>query len=161
MKITINYNGSSETYTLEDHITPQRSVIWIGGHDDAVYNTITIEGADTFQCSISFDKETAKWIASNGQVRTECPRGLKSDRSKACSVCRGCCVNIRIANPIYSLRTPQHPTLVNGKSLPNEGIILNESDIITIKTELPEYEKFCKDHTNLQFDDQGYVICRN
>lgn len=161
MKIAISHNGYSETFTLENHITPQRSVIWIGGHDDAVYNTITIEGADTFQCSISFDKETAKWKAFNGQIRTECPRGLKSDRSKACSLCRGCCVNIHPANPAYSLRTPQKETLVNGKPLSKEGVILSDNDIITIKTELPEYEKFCKNHTNLQFDDLGYVICRD
>lgn len=132
MKITISNNGGSETITLEDNITPQRPVIWIGAHDDAVYNTIIIEGADTFQCSISFDKETAKWKAHNGQVRTECPRGLKSDRSKACSLCRGCCVNIRTANPTYSLRTPQNPTFLNGKPLPKEGVILNDNDIITI-----------------------------
>lgn len=132
MKITINNNGCSKTITLKDNITPQRPVIWIGAHDDAVYNTIIIDGSDTFQCSISFDKETAKWKVQNGQVRTECPRGLKSDRAKACSLCRGCCVNIRTANPTYSLRIPQNPTLLNGQPLPVEGVILNENDIITI-----------------------------
>lgn len=136
MNVTISYNGCSETITLENHITPQRSVIWIGGHDDAVYNTIIIEGADTFQCSISFDKETSNWIVSNGQVRTECPRGLKSDRSKACSLCRGCCVNIRTANPTYSLRIPQNTTLVNGEPLPKDGVVLNDNDIISIIAEL-------------------------
>lgn len=131
MNIYITHNGKTDNYALESLITPVRQVIWVGKHDEAVYNTVHVEGVDTFQCSISFDKEVGTWLLTNGQVRTECPRGLMSSRAKACSMCMGRCVNLRPANPTYSLRLPEVETLLNGESVPAEGALLAEGDTIS------------------------------
>lgn len=133
--MTINIISSSETksFKLESLITPARQVIWIGQKSDAVYNTITVDSDDIFLCTISYDKGEGTWMLSSGQVRTHCSRGLKSDRSKACSVCRGCCGYIRTANPDYSLRQPKGKVVINGSPLSEGGIVLNEGDTISFE----------------------------
>ncbi len=162
MQITIADNTKTTTITLEEHITPVRQVIWIGAKDDAVYNTIIIDTPDTYQCSITFDSATGVWTLRNGQVRTECPRGLKSNRMRACSVCPGCCINLHTANPTYSLRTPKRHTLINGAPIPADGIQLHDHDTISLTAAspaVPPYQLFCQQHTDFQFDDQGYIVC--
>lgn len=131
MNIHITNNGKTESLVLESLITPVRQVIWVGKHSETVYNTIHVEGIETFQCSITFDKEANTWLLTHGQVRTECPRGLMSNRAKACSMCMGRCVNPRPANPTYSLRMPTEETLLNGEAVPAEGALLTEGDTIS------------------------------
>lgn len=133
MEIKISINGRVENITLESHITPSRQVIWIGAPDERVYNTITLEGIDTYQCSIAFDHLTSTWTLTHGQTRTECPRGLLSDRSRACSMCRGCCVSVHTARPTYSLRTPRLTTILNGAPLGTSAIILTGGDTISFE----------------------------
>lgn len=133
MTVKIEYQEISMLIELEKFITPVRQVIWIGAKDEGVYNTLHIDGVDVFQSSISYDRESQTWTLSNGQVRTHCTRGLKSDRSRACSLCRGCCAYVRTANPDYSRRMPNKITLLNGNSLPDEGVILKDEDVISFR----------------------------
>lgn len=64
-------------------------------------------------------------------MRTECPRGLKSDRAKACSMCMGRCVNPRTANPVYSYRKPKGGTLLNGVPLGDSPVVVKDGDTIS------------------------------
>ena len=133
MTITIiDKHLESHIFELEGCIAPFRKEIWIGGKDDKVYNTITIEGFDTFQCSILYNAEEKTWTIQEGQTRTECPKGLLSERSRACLMCRGCCVNPNTASPRYTLRIPKTPTLVNGKTIPLKGIRLVGEETISL-----------------------------
>lgn len=136
MNIYITNNGKTENYALESLITPVRQEIWVGKLDDAVYNTVHVEGVETYQCSITFEQETGTWRLINGQVRTECPRGLMSNRAKACSMCMGRCVNLRPANPTYSLRTPKVKTMLNGGLVTGVGCTLNENDVISFQADI-------------------------
>lgn len=131
MTVNIIHNGNTLPVELERLVTYARQVVWVGAPSDEVYNTITLPGVDTFQCSIAYDKTAGMWLLTDGQVRTHCSRGLKSDRSRACSMCKGCCGYIRTANPHYSLRQPSLPTLLNGHPLSEEGSLLTEGDTIT------------------------------
>lgn len=128
MKIIIE----DKEYELEPLVTAVRQTIWIGVATQGIYNTVTLTSGDTYQCTITHDRANDCWILTDGQVRTECPRGLKSSRSKACSACIGCCINSPIAQPTYSLRMPSSPTLLNGQPIPSEGVTLNEGDVISV-----------------------------
>ncbi len=130
MNINIVTQSGTLPVALEQHINYARQVIWIGAKSEEVYNTITLEGVDLFQCSIAYDKETDTWSLTHGQYRTHCTRGLKSDRSRACSLCRGCCACLRTANPDYSLRIPSQATLLNGVAVNGEAVVLKEGDVI-------------------------------
>ena len=44
-----------------------------------------------------------------------------------------CCVNVRTANPDYSLREPKSGLLVNGVPVTDDGIILKEDDAISFE----------------------------
>lgn len=140
MNISILTEGEKKDVCLEQHITNARQVVWIGSQTPEVYNTITLANVDVFQCSVLYDKESGTWELMHGQVRTHCTRGLKSDRSRACSMCKGCCGYIRTANPDYSLRVPSTKTLLNGKVV-SERIILNEGDCISFEV--------CSDHAKV------------
>lgn len=131
MNIKLVTDSEAMQLNLESLIIPVRQVIWIGRKDDAVYNTVHVDCEDTFLCSIAFAKDTGAWTLTNGQVRTHCPRGLRSYRSKACSACQGCCAYHRTANPDYSLRVPKSQTLINGNPVPEEGVLLCEGDTIS------------------------------
>lgn len=130
MNIKIIHNDTELSINPEQHITYARQVIWVGVRSTEVYNTISIEGLDTFQCTIAYNKSDNTWRLTRGQVRTHCARGLKSDRSRACSLCRGCCGYIHTANPDYSLRVPAMSTLLNGTPVPEEGMTLKDGDTI-------------------------------
>lgn len=132
MEINIQHKDGTLRIIPEQHISHARQVIWIGKNTDEVYNTITLEGCDTFQCSITYNKANDTWLLTDGQLRTLCPRGLKSNRSRACSMCRGCCGYIHTANPDYALRHPSFPTLLNGNTIPPDGVILKDGDTINI-----------------------------
>lgn len=121
----------SNEFVLEDQLSPSRSIIMIGKESEEAYNVIpTGEHWDLFQCQLTHSERG--WLLRNGQWRTECPKGIRSRLQHACQVCRGCCVNVRTANPKYSWRFPACATLLNGKIVPEEGIVVKDGDIITI-----------------------------
>jgi hypothetical protein len=41
-------------------------------------------------------------------------------------------VNVRTANPTYSWRFPEKPTLLNGETIPENGVVVKEGDVISI-----------------------------
>ena len=126
-KLTV---GNSE-YVLEDLISQSRSMITIGRETDEAFNVITTgEYWDVFQCQ--FNHTGNGWLLRNGQLRTECPKGIKSRLQHACQMCMGRCVNIRTANPRYSWRYPVQPTLLNGLPLSDDGVVVKDGDVITI-----------------------------
>ena len=128
MAITIII-GSRE-YVLDSFLSRARTIITIGRMTDEAHNVIAVddEQMDVFQCQVT--KGDEGWLLRLGQWRTECPKGIRSDRQHACSMCRGCCVNVRTANPTYSWRMPSVPMTVNDVPLTNEGVILKDGDIL-------------------------------
>lgn len=128
MNIVIN----NKEYNLETIYTYQRKLISIGRKCDEVCNAIEIDddAFDIFQCQISKNGND-EWQIHNGQYRTECPKGLKSARDKACSMCMSVCVSISIANPTYSWRIPERATLLNGEMF-DEYAPLHEGDVISV-----------------------------
>ena len=126
-KLTV---GNSE-YVLEDLISQSRSMITIGRETDEAFNVITTGGHwGVFQCQ--FNCTDSGWLLRNGQLRTECPKGIKSRLQHACRMCMGRCVNIRTANPRYSWRFPDHPTLLNGLPLSDGGVVVKDGNVITV-----------------------------
>lgn len=128
--LTIHIDNAS--YNLLTLVNYARKVVWIGGRNQHVNNTIALDPskADTFQSSIEW-VEGKGWLIHQGQLRTECPKGIRSDRQHACSMCMGCCVNGTPGRPTYSWRLPSRLTLLNGMPIPSEGSILQEGDSIT------------------------------
>ena len=126
MKISFN----NPEYVLEDFLSRARTIVTIGRMTDEAHNVIAVDDVamDVFQCQLT--KGDDGWRLRLGQWRTECPKGIRSDRQHACSMCRGCCVNVRTANPTYSWRIPSVPMTVNGEPLTNEGVILHDGDIL-------------------------------
>lgn len=128
MKIIIN----DTEYTLDNLITHTRKLISVGRKCDEVCNAIAVdeEAFDVFQCQISRNAD-GEWLIHNGQYRTECPKGLRSPRDKACNSCMSVCVSISVANPTYSWRTPEKATLLNGATFDGYAP-LHEGDNITV-----------------------------
>lgn len=89
MNITLTTPNHTYTFALEV------KVITIGRKCEEVWNAVAIdcESISEFQCQIQYADD--KWIISNGQIRTECPKGLRSNRLIPCSFCMGRCVNLR------------------------------------------------------------------
>ncbi len=127
MKTSLTIN--TQTFVLEDFLSPSRTLITIGAESDEAYNVITT-GSDTelFQCQLS--QKDGGWLLRHGQLRTECPKGIRSRLQHACEMCMGRCVNLRPARPTYSLRYPSVPTLLNGQALPDEGALIHDGDTI-------------------------------
>ncbi len=120
---------SKGEYVLEDFLSRTRTIITIGRQTDEAYNVIALdEDVDIFLCQLTHNEDG--WTLKSGQWRTECPKGIRSDLQHACSMCRGCCVNVRTANPKYSWRMPTVPATINGKTIPEEGVIVKEGDWI-------------------------------
>ena len=121
--------GSRE-YALDSFLSRARTIITIGRMTDEAHNVIAVDDdtVDVFQCQ--FTKGDDGWLVRLGQWRTECPKGIRPDRQHACSMCRGCCVNVRTANPTYSWRIPSVPLFVNGSPLSNDGIVLHDGDVL-------------------------------
>lgn len=118
-------------YVLEKMLSASRTIITIGMETDETYNVITTgEEGEMFQCQLTRTEEG--WLLRNGQWRTECPKGIRSRLQHACALCRGCCVNVRTANPTYSWRFPEKPTLLNGETIPEKGVVVKEDDVISI-----------------------------
>ncbi len=126
-KLIIN----TDEYVLEDLLTPSRTVITVGMESDETYNVVpTGNQWNLFQCQLTHTDKG--WLLRNGQWRTECPKGIRSRLQHACQMCLGRCVNIRTANPKYSWRFPDHATLLNGTTVPEDGVVVQDGDIITV-----------------------------
>lgn len=132
MTIDIQTGDQFVTYNLDELAQKHSGVITIGRRCDEVWNAIAINDAstDTFQCHI-FGAAGGPWRLNNGQNRTECPKGLRSARLVPCNGCTGRCVNITSGRPKYYTRTPDSPTLFNGKQVGKWGETLNEGDKVT------------------------------
>ena len=117
---------------LEGFLSRARTIVTLGRSSEEVYNVLTVEDetADVFQCQ--FVRSGDGWKVQNGQWRTECPKGIRSHLQHACSMCLGRCVNPQPAHPVYSWRTPEHPTLLNGKALSQEGTELHDGDVLQV-----------------------------
>lgn len=118
-------------FVLEKMVSASRTIITIGRETDETYNVITTGGeGEMFQCQLT--RAEGGWLLRNGQWRTECPKGIRSRLQHACALCRGCCVNVRTANPTYSWRFPEKPTLLNGETIPEKGVVVKEGDVISV-----------------------------
>ena len=126
----MNLNVNGNTISLDTLLSKYRTIISLGRQTTEAYNVVAIdeESVDVFQCQ--FKRSGDGWLVQNGQWRTECPKGIRSQLQHACSMCMGRCVNTRPANPTYSWRMPAHPTLLCGKPIPSEGSILYAGDVL-------------------------------
>lgn len=122
--------GDNE-FVLEKMLSASRTIITIGLETDETYNMITTGGeGEMFQCQLT--RTEGGWLLRNGQWRTECPKGIRSRLQHACAMCLGRCVNDRTANPRYSWRFPEKPTLLNGEIIPENGVVVKEGDVISV-----------------------------
>ncbi|MCF0198655.1 MAG: hypothetical protein HUK02_04935 [Bacteroidaceae bacterium] len=124
--------GAVRSLELESLITATRQVVWIGCEHEDAYNTVTATGYDPFQCSVVHDAQADTWTLVHGQLRTDCPKGLLSDRAKACSMCPGCCINPHPASPSYSHRHPKQSTLLNGTPVTEQGTRLIGGETVSV-----------------------------
>lgn len=133
MKLEVQYNGQVQTYDIEAIPTAKSGVINIGRKCKNVWNTIAIDSdtVDPFQCQL-IGCVGGSWRITDGQNRTECPKGLLSSKVVPCNGCLGRCVNIHAGRPKYYQRIPQTATLINGMPIKEYGSTLNIGDIITI-----------------------------
>ncbi len=128
-------------YRLTEFLIQGRTLVTLGRRSDEIYNCVDIdsEHLDPFQCQFSRD-DAGRWTIQHGQLRTECPRGLKSARQIACTSCPGCCINIRPGRPNYFWRHPAHDTLLNGHPLDSTPHLLHPNDSIEIADILISFE---------------------
>ena len=116
---------------LEANLSRARTIITLGRSSEEAYNVLALDDPcmDVFQCQFTRTAEGG-WKVQNGQWRTECPKGIRSRLQHACSLCMGCCVNVRPAHPIYDWRMPEKATRLNGVELTHEGVELKDGDVI-------------------------------
>lgn len=129
MKTYIDIKGRMTD--LESLLSVGRRIITLGRSSEEAYNVVALddEALDVFQCQ--FTRSGEGWKVQNGQWRTECPKGIRSRLQHACSLCMGCCVNVRPAHPIYDWRMPEQATKVNGVDIKDEeGVELKDGDVI-------------------------------
>jgi len=126
-------NKRIRSYRLKEFLIMGRTFVTLGRKSDEVYNCIDLDSnsLDPFQCQFARDEE-GHWTIQQGQIRTECPRGLISARQIACTSCPGCCVNIRPGRPRYYWRYPKQETLLNDSPLDQEKHLLKPGDSIRI-----------------------------
>jgi len=135
--MTLEITTSKENYTVEVDTLPSApsGVITIGQRCKQVWNAIAIddETVDPFQCHL-LGVVGGKWTLNNGQVRTECPKGLISSKTVPCNGCTGRCVNIHPGRPKYPQRLPETATLINGEAVGKWGSELKEGDVVEMGT---------------------------
>jgi len=129
MILEVHTKGGVESYDVDD-LAERYKVISIGRRSTEVWNTIAIEdeGVDEFQCHL-IGCVGGPWRLNHGQNRTDCPKGLRSDRLVPCNGCEGPCVGGR---PKFANRLPSVPTLVNDVPVGKWGTTLSEGDRITM-----------------------------
>lgn len=132
MKLEYTINGEVTSVDLDALAEDYSGIINIGKKCKQVWNTVMIddESVDQFQCNLI--GRSGSYRLNHGQQRTECPKGLLSDRTVPCNTCTGRCVNIRAGRPKYFHRNPETPTLVNGAPVGEWGTDINEGDVITL-----------------------------
>lgn len=120
-------------YELEELLTAERTIVTLGRQCDEVYNCIALdsEDLDPFACQFTRD-ENGRWNIQQGQLRSECPKGLRNRRQRTCSGCSGRCVNIRPGRPLYYWRYPEQEIRLNGLPLGREPHPLHEGDALEI-----------------------------
>lgn len=132
MKLSIKTNDTNTIYNLDELATLYSGIVNIGKRCKEVWNTIAIEDetADPFQCNM-VGAVGGDWRLTHGQNRTECPKGLVSNKTIPCSSCMGRCVGLHPGKAKYYKRNPEIQTLLNGKPLSEWGNIIKIGDIIS------------------------------
>lgn len=126
-------NGENVTFADLDQLAVTYSgIVNIGRKCKEVWNTIAIEdeSIDPFQCNL-IGAVGGSWRLTHGQNRTECPKGLLSNKTIPCSSCMGRCVGVHPGKARYYQRTPEILTMLNGKPLGKWGEIINPGDTIS------------------------------
>lgn len=130
MKLEIYSTNSQQTCDIDALAEQYSGAINLGRRCEDVWNAIALydETTDPFQCHL-IGCVGGPWRLHHGQNRTNCPKGLKSDKLIPCNSCEGPCRN---GKPKYPNRMPQMPTLINGKPVSDWGTYLNAGDEIRI-----------------------------
>jgi len=131
MLLEISTPSEVTTVDLDALADLQSGIVTMGKKCEEVWNAIAIESETTDQFQCHFMGTAGEWKIINGQERTECPKGLRSNKLIPCNGCMGRCVNIRPGRPKYPQRLPETPTLVNGAPISEWGQQLNAGDAIT------------------------------
>jgi len=142
MQLKVSIQGQeTREYRLEDFLVYRRTFVTVGRGSEAVHNCIAIGSVevDEFQCQLVQDSEGG-WMVRRGQLRTECPRGLRSDRQVACNTCTGRCVNVRPGRPDYSWRRPEVPVFLDGVEVLDEYIPLHSGSRLTFGDAVLQFE---------------------
>jgi len=132
MTLTVTVEGKDTNYDLDALASSSSGIITIGKKCKEVWNAISIEddSVDAFQCHI-IGGAGAPMRLNNGQERTECPKGLMSNKLIPCNGCLGRCVNLHAGRPKYYQRDPETPTLINGEAIGQWGTVIKAGDVIT------------------------------
>jgi len=132
MVLEATVNGQVLSYDLTKLAEQHQGIINIGRYCREVWNAIAIddESVDPFQCNVIVAGDSCR--LSHGQERTECPKGLMSNKLIPCNGCMGRCVNLHAGRPKYYQRNPESPTLVNGSPVETYGSQIVPGDVITL-----------------------------
>lgn len=132
MQFVIKYNETNTTFDLDELAKMYSGIVNIGRKCKEVWNTVAIEdeSVDPFQCNI-VGAVGGDWRLKHGQNRTECPKGLLSNKTIPCSSCMGRCVGTHPGKARYYQRKPEIQTLLNGKPLSEWGNVLKTGDTIS------------------------------
>lgn len=133
MILAAQINGQVTIFDLDALSDRYSGVLPIGQKCKHVWNAIALdaESVDPFQCHI-IGTAGGPFRLHNGQQRTECPKGLISDKLIPCNGCTGRCVNVSPGKPKYPLRTPATQTLINGQPVSQFGTYLKKGDVLTV-----------------------------
>lgn len=131
MKLEIRTKEKITVIDLDMLAARYAGIVNIGKKSNKVWNTIAIEdeSIDDFQCSLIGVAGFLK--LKNGQNRSECPRGLMSDKTVPCSSCMGRCVGVHPGKAKFFQRDPELPTLLNGKPVSQWGEEIKVGDVIS------------------------------
>ena len=117
MFLEIHISDKVESCDLDALSASVGNIITIGKKCKEVWNALPIDddSVDTFQCHLL--GAGGEWQLKQGQVRTECPKGLLSSKTVPCNGCMGRCVNIHPGRPKYLQRYPEVPVVYNGTQM--------------------------------------------
>lgn len=131
MILIVKTNNTSKTYSLDELAEMYSGIVNIGKSCKQVWNTIAIEdeSADPFQCNL-IGAAGGSWRLKHGQNRTECHKGLISNKNMPCRSCMGRCVGPNPGRAKFYQRNPEIQTLLNDKPLSEWGNEINPGDSI-------------------------------
>lgn len=132
MKLVYKTGENTTMADLDQLAVTYSGIVNIGRKCKEVWNTIAIEdeSIDPFQCNL-VGAVGGSWRLTHGQNRTECPKGLLSNKTIPCSSCMGRCVGMHPGKARYYHRTPEVQTMLNGKPLGKWGVVINPGDTIS------------------------------